>query len=69
MDINENLQQTNTFVGGMDTDTSDMLMTSEKYRFAKNLRLITDSNSNSGELHLIEGGDPSYRNSLVDEHD
>ena len=64
MDINENLQQTNTFVGGMDTDTSDMLMTSEKYRFAKNLRLITDSNSNSGELHLIEGGDPSYRNQL-----
>jgi hypothetical protein len=57
MDINENLQQTNTFVGGMDTDTSDMLITSEKYRFAKNLRLITDSNSNSGELHLIEGGD------------
>lgn len=64
MDINENLQQTNTFVGGMDTDTSDMLMTSEKYRFAKNLRLITDSNSNSGELHLIEGGDPSYRSQL-----
>lgn len=67
MDINENLQQTNTFAGGMDTDTSDMLIKSDKYRFAKNLRLITDSDSNSGELHLIEGGDQSYRDSLVDE--
>lgn len=67
MDINENLQQTNTFVGGMDTDTSDMFIKSDKYRFAKNLRLITDSNSNSGELHLIEGGDSSYRDQLVDE--
>lgn len=57
MDINENLQQINTFTGGMDTDTSDMLIQSDKFRFSENLRLITDANSNSGELHLIEGSD------------
>lgn len=54
MDINDN-QQANIFVGGMNTDTSDSILESNKYRFAKNLRLTTDTNSNSGELRLIEG--------------
>lgn len=56
MDINKN-QQTNTFYEGMNTDTSDMMLKDTQYRFAKNLRLVTDSSSNSGELRLIEGRD------------
>lgn len=54
MDIN-NQQQTNTFVGGMDTDTSDMYLDSSKYRYAENVRLVTDKDSNSGELRIIDG--------------
>ena len=54
MDINKN-QQINTFTKGMDTDTSDMYLGSDQYRMAENVRLITDTDSNSGELHLIEG--------------
>lgn len=54
MDIN-NQQQTNTFVGGMDTDTSDMYLDSSKYRYAENVRIITNKDSNSGELRIIEG--------------
>lgn len=54
MDINDNLQHMTTFTGGMDTDTSDMLLQADRYRLAKNLRLITDSTSNSGELHCVD---------------
>ena len=54
MDINQN-QQTNTFVKGMNTDTSDMYLSSDQYRYAENVRVVTNEDSNSGELHLIEG--------------
>ena len=54
MDINNN-QQVNTFVKGMDTDTSDMYIGEGQYRYAENLRVVTDGDSNSGELHIIEG--------------
>jgi len=39
----------------MDTDTSDALLKSSKYRLAKNVRLVTNTDSNTGELHKIEG--------------
>lgn len=62
MDINglvtQELQKqvnTNTFSGGMDSDTSDSLLQDNKYREAYNVRYITDKDSNNGELHLIEG--------------
>ena len=55
MGTNENLQQINTFIKGMNTDVSDMMLDPQQYRYAENLRLITDSNSNSGELRVIEG--------------
>ncbi len=55
MDVNENLQQKNTFNGGMNTDTSDLYIPSNQYRMAKNLRLTSSGGSNQGELHLIEG--------------
>lgn len=54
MDINNN-QQINTFVKGMNTDTSDALLGSDQYRYAENLRLITNTEQNTGELRLIEG--------------
>ena len=54
MYINNN-QQVNTFVKGMDTDTSDMYIGEGSYRYAENLRVVTNGNSNSGELHIIEG--------------
>lgn len=47
--------QINTFAKGMDTDISDSLLNSESYRLAKNLRIVTDTEENSGELRLIEG--------------
>lgn len=54
--MDTNNTQINTFVKGMDTDTSDALISSEAYRYAENLRYVTDGESNSGELHLIDGG-------------
>ena len=55
MDINNNNQQVNTFVKGMNTDVSDSLMDSSQYRYAENLRIATNKDENSGELRLIEG--------------
>lgn len=56
MDINKN-QQTNTFLKGMDTDTSDILIESSKYRFAENVRITTDKDGSNGEIHMIDGTD------------
>lgn len=55
MDINNELQQINTFVKGMNTDVSDALMDSSQYRYAENVRLATDKDENTGELRPIEG--------------
>lgn len=55
MDINDN-QQVNTFLKGMNTDVSDALIDSSQYRYAENLRITTNKDSNTGELRLIEGG-------------
>lgn len=54
MDINKN-QQINTFTKGMNTDTSDAYMPADQYRYAENLRVTSDNNGTTGELHLIEG--------------
>lgn len=59
MDINNN-QQTNTFTGGMNTDTSDALLKPQEYRKAVNLRPVTNTDSNDGELHLIDGVEHSF---------
>ena len=55
MSTNSNLQQINVFNKGMNTDTSDAYLSSEQYRYAENLRFITDTGENSGELRRIEG--------------
>ncbi len=49
------LEHINVFNKGMNTDTSDAIMPAEQYRYAENLRLITNEGSSSGELQLIEG--------------
>lgn len=54
MDINES-QQVNTFLKGMNTDLSDSLLDTSQYRYAENLRITTNIDSNTGELRLIEG--------------
>jgi hypothetical protein len=54
MDINNN-QQINTFTKGMNTDVSDMLMDNSQYRSARNVRLVTNTDENSGELRVTDG--------------
>lgn len=65
MDINSLVQkelrkniQTNTFVKGMNTDTSDMYMGDDQYKYAENIRIITNIDGNSGEVRLVEGTEP-----------
>ena len=53
--MDTNTMQTNTFNKGMNTDASDMIIGSDEYRLANNLRYTTTDQENSGELHLIEG--------------
>jgi hypothetical protein len=42
MDINNN-QQVNSFLKGMNTDTSDSMIPAEQYRYAENLRIVTNT--------------------------
>jgi hypothetical protein len=44
----------------MNTDLSDSLLDSSQYRYAENVRLVTNTDSNSGELRLIEGTSVRY---------
>ena len=53
--MDTNTMQTNTFNKGMNTDASDMIIGSDEYRLANNLRYTTTDQENSGELHIIEG--------------
>ena len=55
MDTNTNREQTNQFIKGMNTDTSDSLIDDQQYRYAENVRIITNKDNNSGEIRLIEG--------------
>jgi hypothetical protein len=52
------------FSGGMDTDTSDMFIDKNRYRMAKNLRFVTDTQSSSGELHAVQGFKPVLKGLL-----
>ena len=67
MDINNNTQQTNTFLKGMNTDISDALIGDSEYRLAENLRYVTNTESNTGELRLIEGDVPCTLNLNVED--
>ncbi len=39
----------------MNSDTSDFLLPNDQYRYAENVRPITDKDQYTGELHLVEG--------------
>lgn len=54
MDINNN-QQINTFVKGLDTDSSDFIIDNQSYRNANNIRLIGDRFGSNISAQLIEG--------------
>lgn len=62
---NANTQQINMFSGGMDTDTSDMFIDKNRYRMAKNLRFVTDTQSSGGELHAVQGFKPVLKELLT----
>lgn len=62
---NTNTQQVNMFSGGMDTDTSDMFIDKDRYRMAKNLRFVTDTQSSGGELHAVQGFKPVLKELLT----
>ena len=58
--MDTNTQQVNEFSQGMVSDISDALLKDGQYRFAQNLRYVTNTDSNTGELHMIEGSLLSY---------
>lgn len=58
MDTNQNNSQINTFIKGMDTDTSVQMMQSDQYTMAKNLRVFplnSGGGNQFGQLKSIEG--------------
>lgn len=55
MATNTQNQHVSTFIKGMDTDTSDMVLGADKYRYAENIRIVTNNEHNTGEVRLIEG--------------
>lgn len=46
--------QTNTFEGGMDMDTDVSYISNNTYRYAENVRLVTDTNGTNGILQNIQ---------------
>lgn len=42
----------------MNTDTSDALLSTDQYRFARNVRIVTNTDANSGELRIVDGNTP-----------
>lgn len=58
-----NTLQTNTFVGGMNLDTDITMLPDNQYRYAENVRIVTDTAGTTGVLQnvqdtrMVEGGD------------
>lgn len=50
-----NTFQTNTFVEGMDCDTDITMLPNQRYRYAENVRVITNDEGTTGVLQNIEG--------------
>lgn len=50
-----NTAQINTFIGGMDTDTDVNILPNDRYRYAENVRVITNDGGTTGVLQNIEG--------------
>ena len=49
-----NIFQTNSFAGGMNMDTDIMLLPNTQYRYAENVRIITNDDGNTGMLQNIQ---------------
>lgn len=49
-----NNAQTNTFVQGMDMDTDVSLLQNSKYRYAENIRVVTNNDGTSGAIQNID---------------
>ena len=47
--------QTNTFTGGMNMDTDISILSNDSYRYAENVRIVTNDEGTSGVLQNIEG--------------
>jgi len=47
MEINA---QINTFVGGMNLDADNTIIDKSQYKYAENIRIITDDNGTTGVL-------------------
>lgn len=54
MDINQNTQHINTFSGGMNSDTTDAMLSNNQYKFAFDLRYISSSTNKNGSLQAIK---------------
>ena len=52
--MRSNIFQTNSFVGGLNTDTDINLLPSSQYRYAENIRIITNDDGNTGVLQNIQ---------------
>lgn len=58
-----NTLQTNTFTGGLNLDADITMVPNNQYRYAENVRVITDTDGSTGVLQniqdvkLVEGGD------------
>lgn len=50
-----NTAQINTFIGGMDTDTDVNILPNDRYRYAENVRVITNDGGTTGVLQNVEG--------------
>lgn len=63
-----NTFQTNTFTNGMNLDTDITMIPDNQYRYAENVRIITDTTGTTGVLQnvldtqLVEGGDFLHNN-------
>lgn len=47
--------QINTFTAGMDTDTDVNLLPNNKYRYAQDVRIVTDDQGTTGVLQSVDG--------------
>jgi hypothetical protein len=50
----ELLSQVNTFTAGMDMDTDVIYLKDNQYRYAENIRIVTNDNGTHGVLQNIE---------------
>ena len=53
--MNSQIYQTNTFAKGMNMDVDISMLPSDQYRYAENIRLLTNDGGTTGVLQGVEG--------------